>query len=96
MCFHYRIARTLPRMQRLMPFSNSSNSEDLILAVRSAGVSCGSDGFRKDRSGEKIAEFEENLPEHRIGGSDAFDILYIGCEKFPFRDTFSFSMSGVL
>ena len=28
-------------------------------------------------------------------GTDAFDTLYIGCEKFPFHDTFSLSMSGV-
>ena len=36
--------------------------------------------------GEKLAESEEELLEHRTDGSDAFDTLYIGCEKFPFRD----------
>ena len=44
----------------------------------------------------KLAESEEDLLEHRTDGSDAFDTLYIGCEKFPFRDSFSLSMSGVL
>ena len=34
--------------------------------------------------------------EHRTDDSDSFDVLYIGCEKFPFRDSFSISMSGVL
>ncbi len=82
--------------QRLMPFFNRSNNEDLILAIQSAGVSNGRNGFRKDKSGEKLAESEEDLLEHRTDGTDAFDTLYIGAEKFPFHDTFSLSMSGVL
>lgn len=82
--------------QRLMPFFNRSNNEDLILAVQSAGVSRGRNGFHKDKSGEKLAESEEDLLEHRTDGTDAFDTLYIGCEKFPYHDTFSLSMSGVL
>lgn len=75
--------------QRLMPFFNRSNNEGLILAIQLAGVSNGRNGFRKDKSGEKIAESEEDLPEHRTDGIDAFDTLYIGCKKFPFHDSFS-------
>lgn len=82
--------------QRLMPFFNRSNNEDLILAIQSAGVSRGRNGFRKDKSGEKLAESEEDLLEHRTDGTDAFDTLYIGCEKFPYHDSFSLSMSGVI
>lgn len=82
--------------QRLMPFFNRSNNEDLILAIQSAGVSRGRNGFRKDKSGEKLAESEEDLLEHRTDGTDAFDTLYIGCEKFPYHDSFSLSTSGVL
>ena len=81
--------------QRLVPFFNRSNNEDLILAIQSAGVSRGRNGFRKDKSGEKLAESEEDLLEHRTDGTDAFDTLYIGCEKFPYHDTFSLSFSGV-
>ena len=81
--------------QRLMPFFNRSNNEDLILAIQSAGVSNGRNGFRKDKSGEKLAESEEDLLEHRTDGTDAFDTLCIGCEKFPFHDTFALSVSGV-
>ena len=81
--------------QRLMPFFNRSNNEDLILAIQSAGVSNGRNGFRKDKSGEKLAESEEDLLEHRTDGTDAFDTLYIGCEKFPYHDTFALSVSGV-
>ncbi len=81
--------------QRLMPFINRSNNEDLILAIQSAGVSNGRNGFRKDKSGEKLAESEEDLLEHRTDGTDAFDTLYIGCEKFPFHDSFALSVSGV-
>lgn len=82
--------------QRLMPFFNRSNNEDLILAIQSAGVSNGRNGFRKDKSGEKLAESEEDLLEHRTDGSDAFDTLYIGCEKFPYHDSFSINVSGVV
>lgn len=69
--------------QRLMPFFNRMNNEDLILAIQMAGVSRGRNGFRKDKGGEKLAESEEDLLEHRTDGTDAFDTLYIGCEKFP-------------
>ena len=32
----------------------------------------------------------------RMHGTDAFDTLYIGCEKFPYRDAFSINVSGVI
>ena len=53
-------------------------------------------GFRKDKGGEKLAESEEDLLEHRTDGTDAFDTLYIGCEKFPFRETFSTNIGGIM
>ena len=37
-----------------------------------------------------------DLLEHRPDGADTFDTLYIGCEKFPFRKTFSINVPGVL
>lgn len=73
--------------QRLMPFFNRQNNDDLILAIQAAGVTRGRNGFHKDKGGEKLAESEEDLLEHRTDGSDAFDTLYIGCEKFPQADT---------
>lgn len=82
--------------QRLMPFFNRQNNDDLILAIQSAGVSRGRNGFRKDKAGEKLAESEEDLLEHRTDGTDAFDTLYIGCEKFPYRESYSINFSGVL
>lgn len=82
--------------QRLMPFFNRSNNEDLILAIQSAGVSRGRNGFRKDKSGEKLAESEEDLLEHRTDGTDAFDTLYIGAEKFPYRESFCLPTTGIL
>ena len=82
--------------QRLMPFFNRQNNDDLLLAIQGAGVSRGRNGFHKDKSGEKLAETEEDLLEHRTDGSDAFDTLYIGCEKFPQHDIFPLSMAGVM
>ena len=82
--------------QRLMPFFNRQNNDDLILAVQAAGVTRGRNGFRKDKGGEKLAESEEDLLEHRTDGTDAFDTLYIGCEKFPQTSyTSNYSVSGV-
>ena len=82
--------------QRLMPFFNRQNNDDLILAIQAAGVARGRNGFRKDKAGEKLAESEEDLLEHRTDGTDAFDTLYIGCEKFPQHSTTSYNISGVL
>ncbi len=82
--------------QRLMPFFNRQNNDDLILAVLAAGVSRGRNGFRKDKGGEKLAETEEDLLEHRTDGTDAFDTLYIGCEKFPYKGSILYHTSGVL
>ena len=69
--------------QRLMPFFNRQNNDDLILAIQAAGVTRGRNGFHKNKAGEKLAESEEDLLEHRTDGTDAFDTLFIGCEKFP-------------
>ena len=79
-----------------MPFFHLTNNEDLIFTIQTAGIYRGRYGFRKDKSGEKLAESEEDLLEHCTNGTDAFDTRYIGCEKFPYRDSFSISMSGVL
>ena len=61
--------------------------DDLTLAIPAAGVERGRNGFHKQKAGEKLPESEENLLQHRTDGSDAFDTLYIGCEKFPQADT---------
>ncbi len=67
----------------LTPYFNRQNNEDLILAVQTAEVERGRNGFRKNKSGEKLKETEENRLELRTDGTDAFDSLYIGCERFP-------------
>ena len=81
--------------RKLMPFLNRHNNEDLILALQTAGVSRGRNGFRKDKGGEKLAETEEDLLQHRTDGTDAFDTLYIGCAKFPQQTTSPVFISGV-
>lgn len=65
---------------RLTPRFNIANNEDLLLSVQTAGIYNG----KKDKRCEKLAETEEDRLEHRTDGSDAFDTLCIGCEKFPF------------
>ena len=50
---------------------------------------------RKDKAGEKLAVSEEDLLEHRTDGTDAFDTIYIGAKKIPYREAFSISTSGI-
>jgi len=39
--------------------------------------------LEKDKSGEKYAETEKDQLEYRTDGTDAFDTLFIGMNKFP-------------
>lgn len=69
---------------RLEPFFNRQNNDDLIIGIQTAEVYRGRNGFHKDKSQEKKKETEESPLEHGTDGTDAFDTLYIGCERFPF------------
>ena len=73
------INRMLAGRAKLRPMFNRENNEDLLVSVQTAGVYNGN----KDKRGEKLAETEEDRLEARTDGSDAFDTLCIGCEKFP-------------
>ena len=79
-----------------MPFFNRQNNDDLILAIQTAGGVRGRNGFHKDKGGETLDETEENLLEHRTDGTDAFDTLYIGAEKFPQINFYPITTSGIL
>lgn len=81
---------------RLTPYFNRQNNDDLILAIQSAGVTRGRNGFHKDKSGEKLAETEDDRLELRTDGTDAFDTLYIGCENFPYFGGSFVDVSGVM
>ncbi len=73
------INRMLAGQATLKPMFNEQNNEDLLISIQTAGVYNGG----KDKRGEKLAETEEDRLENRTDGSDAFDTLCIGCEKFP-------------
>ena len=92
---HLLINQGFAGKQRLTPYFNRQNNDDLIIGIQSAGVSVGRNGFKKDKGGEKLAESEEDLLEHSTDGTDAFDTLYIGCEKFPQNAISRFSVNGV-
>lgn len=64
---------------RLQVLINRDNNPDLLISITSAGVRNG----KKDKSGEKLAETEEDKLEARTDGSDAFDVLCIGAETRP-------------
>ena len=73
------INRGLAGQARLCPYFNEPNNQALIMSLQTAGVRNG----KKDKSGEKLAETTDDPYEFRTDGSDAFDTLYIGCERFP-------------
>ena len=58
---------------------NRDNNPDLLISIQSAGVKNG----KKDKTGEKLVETEEDRLEARTDGSDAFDTLCIGVERYP-------------
>ncbi len=73
------INRMFAGRANLMPMLNRENNEDLLISIQTAAVYNG----KKDKRGEKLAETDEDRLEARTDGSDAFDTLCIGCEKFP-------------
>lgn len=77
------IDQALKGQKYLMPMINGPNNEALRLALEHTGVKIGPLGFQKDKSGEKLAESEEDLLEHRTDGTDAFDVLMMGMFLFP-------------
>jgi hypothetical protein len=76
---HLLINAMFAGQRRLMPMINVQNNEDLLICIQSTGVYNG----HKDKRHEKDPDSEENPLRHRTDGSDAFDNLCIGCERFP-------------
>lgn len=90
---HLLINRGFSGRARLMPYFNEQNNEDLLISIQTAGVYNG----KKDKRGEKLAETTEDRLENRTDGSDAWDTLYIGCEKFPQRrNVVNGNISGIV
>lgn len=69
----------------LFPQINHSHNEALILAIEMAGTRIGRNGWEKDKSGEKLVESEEDKLETRTDGTDAFDTLFVGMNKYPYK-----------
>ncbi|MBD8349355.1 hypothetical protein [Dysgonomonas sp. HGC4] len=77
----------------LTPLLNQENNEELIVSIENTGTRNGPNGFSKDKSGEKLAETEEDKLEYRTDGTDAWDTLVIGMNRYP-ADSFSSGMGG--
>ena len=80
---HALINMGLKGQKGLIPMFNKPNNEALLLSLEQTCVYIGSNGFRKDKRGEKLVETEEDKLETRTDGTDAFDTLYIGMNNFP-------------
>lgn len=92
---HRMIHLALKGQKYLFPQFNKPNNEALLLAMENTGVKITSQGFAKDKSGEKLAESEEDRLEHRTDGTDAWDTLFIGMNKFPINDEHDNSVVSV-
>lgn len=91
---HLLINRGLRGEGRLIPMFNAEENEDLLDAMENAGVY----GGKKDKRGEKEEEPDDGTDplEKRTDITDAFDTLYIGCEKFPQNEFFGYNESRIL
>lgn len=67
----------------LLPMINANNNEALKIALEACDVKIGPNGFEKDKSGEKLAETEEDKLEYRTDGTDGFDNLLLGMFLYP-------------
>lgn len=81
---HQYIDDALTGRKYLFPRFNRNNNEHLLPAMEMAGVRIGKNGFEKDKSGEKLAETDDDLLEFRTDGTDAWDTLFIGLNLFPY------------
>lgn len=89
---HLLINRAFQGQTRLTPYFNEENNEYLLISIQSAGIYNG----KKDKRGEKLAETEADKLEARTDGSDAFDTLLIGTERFPQQTGGILDYGGVL
>jgi len=80
---HRLINMALKGQGGLTPMFNKNNNEELLIAIEQTGVYISTNGFRKDKRGEKLVESEEDKLETRTDGTDAFDTLFIGMNNFP-------------
>lgn len=92
---HRMIYAAMKGQKYLFPMFNRPNNEALLLAMENTGVKITSQGFQKDKSGEKLAESEEDLLQHRTDGTDAWDTLFIGMNKFPVNDSHDDSIISI-
>lgn len=89
---HLLINRMFDGKGHLVPMFNVQNNEDLLVSIQTAAVYNG----HKDKRGEKLAETEEDKLESRTDGSDAFDTVAIGCERFPQHESSIAVTSSIL
>lgn len=80
---HQYIDDALTGRRYLLPRFNKDNNQHLLPALEMAGIKTGASGFEKDKSGEKLAETDDDLLEYRTDGTDAWDTLFIGLNFFP-------------
>ena len=63
------------------------NNDDLILAIQAAALNVAVTVFTSRRLVKSCLNPKKIFYSIELDGSDAFDTLYIGCEKFPQADT---------
>ena len=82
------INEALSESGRLSVRFNEENNQDLIVAMEHTTVEVGYKGFRKCKKGEKLPETETDPLELRTDGTDAWDVLFLGCLYYRQNSTF--------
>ncbi len=81
---HFWIDDALKGRNFLLPYFNKEHNEFLLPAMENTGIIRGKKGFRKNKSGEKLKDTEDNPAELRTDGTDAWDTLFIGLNFYPY------------
>jgi hypothetical protein len=92
---HRYINDGLKGTQYLFPQFNQDNNEELLIAMEQTGTKVGAEGFKKDKSGEKNPESQENQLQYRTDGTDAWDDLYLGCVFHPVETIINSSVGNM-
>ena len=76
---HKDIDQAFKGLRNLFPKFNQPNNEILLQSMEQTGTRVNTNGWGKDKTGEKKPETPQDPYELRTDGGDAWDTLFIGC-----------------
>jgi len=86
---HKEIDDALKARRNLFPKFNRPNCETLLKGLEQTGTTVTTNGWGKDKSGEKKPDTPDDPAEFRTDGGDAWDTLFIGCNNYRVDNIYS-------